>query len=58
MKDPIVDEIHAIREQIAAECGYDLHRMMTRQREVLKRWKGKVVTKADLQKERQRAGSA
>jgi hypothetical protein len=27
MKDPIVEEIHRIREQIAAECDYDLDRI-------------------------------
>jgi hypothetical protein len=24
MNDPIVEEIHAIREKIAEECGYDM----------------------------------
>ncbi len=58
MKDPIVEEVHAIRQQIAAECGYDLGRMMEMQRTLLKNWKGKVVTKADLLRRRERVPSA
>jgi len=27
MTDPIVDEVRAIRAQIAADCGYDLNRI-------------------------------
>lgn len=26
-KDPIIEEIHAIREAIAAECGYDMNKI-------------------------------
>ena len=25
--DPVVEEIHRIRDEIARECGYDLHRI-------------------------------
>jgi len=53
--DPIVEEVHRIREKLAAECGYDMHKMMERDREFLKKWKGKVVTKKDLQRERSQA---
>ena len=28
MKDPIVEEIRRIREEIAAECGYDIDRIL------------------------------
>jgi len=53
-KDPIVAEVRAIREQIAAECGYDFHKAMERDKEILRHWKGKVVTMADLEKRRKR----
>ena len=31
-KDPIVEEIHAIRRQIAKECNYDLRQIVERLR--------------------------
>jgi hypothetical protein len=31
-KDPIVEEIHAIREQIAQECNYDIKQIVARLR--------------------------
>lgn len=31
-KDPIIDELHAIREAIAAECGYDMNKIAERMR--------------------------
>lgn len=31
-KDPIVEEIHRVREQIARECNYDLRQIMDRLR--------------------------
>lgn len=37
-KDPIIEEIHAIREEMAREAGYDLHeiaRQARQQREAL-----------------------
>jgi hypothetical protein len=51
-KDPIVEEVRAIRKQIAAECDYDWRKILQRERETLKRWKGKVVTKQELMRER------
>ncbi len=47
-KDPVVEEVRAIREQIAAECDYDLHKIFEMQREVQRTWKGKTVRKEDL----------
>ena len=41
--DPIVEEIRAIREKIAAECDYDMHKIHERGRAILDRWPGKVV---------------
>ncbi|MBM4049934.1 MAG: hypothetical protein FJ279_32965 [Planctomycetes bacterium] len=57
-KDPIVEEVRAARQKIAAECGYDLKKILERDREVLKQWKGKVVTKEELMKQRGRTRSA
>lgn len=51
-KDPIVEEVRTIRENIAKECKYDFARIMRRGRDVLKRWKGNVVTKEELDRER------
>jgi hypothetical protein len=45
MKDPIVEEVHAIRRQIAQECGYDMHNFFERQKAIFAQWKGKKVTK-------------
>jgi len=56
-KDPIVEEVRAIRQEIAEECGYDLHRVLERDREVLKQWKGKVVTKEELLRGREHPAS-
>jgi hypothetical protein len=44
VKDPIVEEIHAIRRQIAKECGYDMHRLLKRQQAIFAAWKGKKAT--------------
>ena len=51
-KDPIVEEVRAVRQQIAEECWYDPKRMVERQLEILKKWKRKVVTKQELVKGR------
>jgi len=48
--DPIVKAVRDARERIAAECGYDLHKMLRRQQEVMRRWKGKVADAEDLVK--------
>lgn len=43
MKDPIVEEVRAIRRRIAEECDYDLHKLFERQKAVFAEWKGKKV---------------
>lgn len=55
--DAIVAEVRAIREQLFAECDYDLHEVVERDREFLKNWPGKVVTKEQLLKERRESES-
>jgi hypothetical protein len=53
--DPIVAEVRKARAKIAAECGYDLHTYFERQREAIKRWKGKVVDGDELLRARRLA---
>jgi len=48
--DPIVRNVRDARERIAAECGYDLHKMLDRQQEVMRRWRGKIANTKDLAK--------
>ena len=55
-RDYIVDEVRRIREEIAAECGYDPKRFSEWISEVEKTWPGKVVTKEELLRGR-RAGT-
>ena len=55
MKDPIVEEVHAARKRIDAECGHDVRKIFERERQGMKAWKGKVVTKEELAKRRQKA---
>jgi hypothetical protein len=47
-KDPIVEEIHAIREQIARECDYDMRKIMERLRQNEAMQPGLIVSKEDL----------
>lgn len=51
-RDPIVEEVRRIREQIFAECGYDLKRLAERDRKIAQEWPGKLVTKEELTRER------
>ena len=47
-KDPIVEEIHAVREQIARECDYDLKQIIERLRKKEEEYSGRIVRKEDL----------
>ncbi len=42
-KDPIVEEIHAVRRQIAKECNHDIRQVVERLREKEKRHKGRLT---------------
>jgi hypothetical protein len=44
-KDPIVEEIHHIREKIAKECNYDLKQIMKRLKRSEKEHAGQIVYK-------------
>jgi hypothetical protein len=47
-KDPIVEEIHAIREKIARECDYDIRKIMARLREKEKEHPERLVRKEQI----------
>jgi len=51
-KDPIVEEIHAIREQIAREHDYDIRRIFETLRKQERERPGRLVTKEELQQSR------
>jgi hypothetical protein len=46
-KDPIVEEIHAIREQIAQECDYDIKQIIARLRKHEKEHPDRIVYKTE-----------
>ena len=46
--DPVVEEVRRVGEQIAAECGYDLHTLVERLREAQKRDPGRKVIREPL----------
>ena len=44
-KDPIVEEVHAIREQLAAEHGNDLHKIVEHVKNVQQGHSDKLVSR-------------
>ncbi|MGD0517379.1 MAG: hypothetical protein ABSA26_07570 [Thermoguttaceae bacterium] len=54
--DPIVQEVRTAREKIAAECNYEVDKLMEREKEVFERCKNqfKIVSKEELERLRQR----
>ena len=42
--DPIVAEVRKIRAILTRECGNDIHKMLAKDREFFRRWKGKKIT--------------
>ena len=44
-KDPIVEEIHKIREKMAEEVNYDVHQLIENMRKREKESKAKVVSR-------------
>ena len=51
-KDPIVEEIHAAREQIARACNYDLQTILIRLKQQEAEHPERLVRKEDLPKRR------
>jgi hypothetical protein len=56
-RDPIVEEVRAARRKLAAECGYDIDKLLARAREVGAAWPGGVVTKEALRRHHEGAPS-
>ena len=50
--DPIVEEIHRIRDQMLAECGGDFDKYMDRIREAQEQDRARLVTKEDVLREK------
>ena len=42
-RDPIVDEVRAVRDKLAAECDYDINKIMERSRQNLMRSNATIV---------------
>ena len=57
-RDHIVADVRRIREEIAAECGYDLKRLAERDREVAETWPGRLVSKEKLLRDRRASRAA
>ena len=55
-KDPIVEEIHLVREKIARECNYDLKKIMNRLRKKEKDNRERVVSRIARTKPKKVAG--
>jgi hypothetical protein len=55
-KDPIVEEIHLIRDKIAKECNYDLKQIMKRLRRGEKQHAGRIVYKKLRTKQKNAVG--
>ena len=53
--DPIVDEVHRIREEMLAECGGDVHELFARLKVDEQQHPNRLVNKQTL---RQRRGKA
>lgn len=45
MNDPIIAEVRRAREQIARECGLDIHKLFELQKHVYDEWKAKGGTR-------------
>ncbi len=55
-KDPIVEEIHLVREKIAKECNYDLKKIVNRLRRKEKENRERVVSKIARTKQKKAVG--
>lgn len=55
-KDPIVEEIHLIREKISKDCNYDLKQIMNRLRKREKEGRERIVYKKLRAKQKKAVG--
>jgi hypothetical protein len=53
--DPIVEEIHRIRDKMLAECGGDFQKYMDRIREAQEQDRDRLVTKEELLRRKREA---
>ncbi len=51
-EDPIVKEIHVIRENIARECNYDMKRIIEKLKTYQEKYKNRLVIKSDKSENR------
>ena len=51
--DPIVDEVHRIREEMLAECGGDTHELFVRLKADEQQHRGRVINKETLRQLRE-----
>ncbi len=58
-RDPIVEEIHQIRQKLLEECGGDLNLLMARYKAAEIQDRSRVVTspRKNLRRERERKGA-
>jgi len=49
--DPIVAEVRKVREQIARDADFDMHKLFEMQRRAYEEWPGKKLTYEQRQKE-------
>ncbi len=57
IRDPIVDEIHAIRDQIATECNHDVNQLFALYRRLEAASGAQTVTLAARRPRRSREGA-
>ena len=55
IQDPIVEEIHRIRDQMLAECGGDFQKYMDRIREAQEQDRDRLVTKEQVLRQKREA---
>jgi len=48
INDPIVEEVHRIREKLLAECGGDMKKYMDRLRQAQSQHQDRIVTKDQM----------
>ena len=51
--DPIVKEIRKIREEISAECDFDMEKIHKRAFEISNKYKERIVTIHDLERKKE-----
>jgi hypothetical protein len=55
IEDPIVEEIHRIRNRMLAECGGDFQKYMNRIRDAQEQDRDRLITKEEVLRRKQEA---